>query len=241
MPGHVHIGTSGWYYKHWQGPFYPPRLAARDWLRFYAQHLHCVEINNTFYRLPAPAMVTGWYQQTPAHFLFAVKAWRLITHRKRLMHCALALQTFLTHVQALGDKLGPILFQLPPNFRCYPQRLQDFLALLPKDRRYTFEFRHPDWHHQSVYDLLASHNAAFCIFELDGFLSPSICTADFVYIRLHGPDGPYRGKYDARTLQEWAEHLRHWQNQGKDVYVFFDNDEAGFAMQNALQFQSVSL
>lgn len=239
MPTHLHIGTSGWHYKHWRGPFYPPGLPTKEWLSCYAERLHCVEINNSFYRLPAPATFTGWYNRTPANFLFAVKAWRLITHRKRLMDCAAAVQTFLTNVLALGEKLGPILFQLPPSFHCHPQRLADFLPLLPQDRRYTFEFRDPSWHNQSLYDLLAEYNAAFCIFDLGGFLSPLTCTADFVYIRLHGPGRPYHGKYDARALHGWAEKLCHWQALGKEVYLFFDNDEAGFAVQNALHIQQL--
>lgn len=237
MQAHIHIGTSGWHYKHWRGPFYPPRLPTKNWLSFYAERLHCVEINHSFYRLPTPATCTGWYNQTPGNFLFAVKAWRLITHIKRLLDCAEAVQTFLPPVQTLGEKLGPILCQLPPRLPCNPQRLADFLRLLPQDQRYTFEFRDPHWHNQTVYDLLAAHNAAFCMFELAGFRSPEICTADFVYIRLHGPDGPYRGCYDAPALHGWAEKLRHWQAQGKEVYLFFDNDEAGFAVQNALDLQ----
>jgi uncharacterized protein YecE (DUF72 family) len=239
MQQHFHIGTSGWHYKHWRGPFYPPGLPTRAWLGFYAERLPCVEINNSFYRLPVPATLAGWDQQTPAGFLFAVKAWRQITHRKRLLDCADAVQTFLSHIQILGEKLGPVLFQLPPRFRCNPQRLADFLRLLPRNRRFTFEFRDPSWHNQAVYDLLSAHNAAWCIFELAGFLSPLTCTADFVYIRLHGPDGPYCGNYDAQTLHGWAERLRRWYDQGKESYLFFDNDEAGFAVHNALDLQQL--
>jgi uncharacterized protein YecE (DUF72 family) len=235
----IHIGTSGWHYKHWRGLFYPPKLASKDWLRFYAERLRCVEINSSFYRLPPSMTFAGWSNQTPTTFLFAVKAWRLITHRKRLADCAAAVQSLLTNVQALGEKLGPILFQFPPSFRYNLQRLEDFLPLLPREHRYAFEFRDPSWHNQTVYALLTEHNAAFCIFELDGFLSPSVCTADHVYIRLHGPNGPYRGKYDAGTLQGWAEKLRHWQALGKEVYLFFDNDEAGYAVHNALYVQQL--
>ena len=237
MQKSIYIGTSGWHYKHWRGPFYPPTLATKAWLGYYAEHLHCVEINNSFYRLPLPTTLTGWYHQTPPGFLFAVKAWRQITHRKRLLACTDPVQTFLPRIQTLGEKCGPMLFQLPPNFRCSPERLADFLALLPREQRFAFEFRDPSWHNHTVYELLAEHNTAFCIFELAGFLSPFTCTADFVYIRLHGPNGPYRGTYDARTLHGWAERLRQWRGQGKDVYLFFDNDEAGFAVQNALDLQ----
>jgi uncharacterized protein YecE (DUF72 family) len=135
----IHIGTSGWHYQHWRGPFYPPKLATRAWLGYYAEQLHCVEINNSFYRLPLPTTLTGWYHQTPPGFLFAVKAWRQLTHRKRLLECADPVQTFLIHVRALSEKCGPILFQLPPSLRCAPERLADFLALLPREQRFTFE------------------------------------------------------------------------------------------------------
>lgn len=239
MPGQVYIGISGWYYQHWRGPFYPPKLPSRAWLPFYAERLCCVEVNNTFYRLPAATTFTHWHRQTPEHFFFAVKVWRLITHWKRLVDCADAVQTFLTRVDLLGEKVGALLFQFPPDFQCHLQRLSDFLSLLPKHRRYTFELRHPSWHHQAIYDLLSDHNAAFCVFELDGFLSPLMSTADFVYIRLHGPGAPYCGQYDVHTLQTWVEQLRHWRDQNQDVYLFFDNDEAGFAVQNALQLQQL--
>jgi len=234
MKGKIHIGTSGWHYPHWKKLFYPNDLGKDEWLGFYAEKLQCVEINNTFYKLPGPDTFTNWFKQTPADFTFAVKAWRVITHRKKLKDCAAAVDTFIEHVAVLGDKLGPVLLQLPPRWHCNAARLNEFLHLLPKPFRYTFEFRDPSWHNDEVYSLLIEHNAAFCVFELGDIHSPHISTADFMYIRLHGPKGPYAGSYSVRRLRNWAEKISGWQAQGKDVFVFFDNDEAAYAAKNAL-------
>lgn len=234
MKGKIHIGTSGWHYPHWKKLFYPDDIGKDEWLHYYAGKLRCVEINNTFYKLPVVETLRSWSAHTPSGFIFAVKAWRVITHRKKLKGCRDAVDTFFELAATLKDKLGPVLFQLPPHWHCNTQRLREFLGLLPEDYRYTFEFRDPDWHNDEIYSLLTEHNAAFCIFELGDVRSPEVCTADFIYIRLHGPQGPYAGSYSARTLRRWAEKLTGWQAQGKDVYIFFDNDEAAYAVKNAL-------
>jgi len=234
MKGKIHIGTSGWHYPHWKKLFYPDDVSKGKWLGYYAGKLHCVEVNNTFYKLPDPATLTNWSAQTPAHFIFAIKAWRVITHRKKLRDCGEAVDTFLELVTLLGDKLGPVLFQLPPHWHCNSQRLNEFLKLLPRQFRYTFEFRDPSWHTDEIYSLLMEHDAAFCMFELGDMQSPIISTADFIYIRLHGPKGPYTGNYSVRRLRKWADKISGWQAQGKDVFIFFDNDEAAYAVKNAI-------
>lgn len=227
------IGTSGWHYAHWRGTFYPPDLNTKEWLPYYARRLNCAEINNTFYHLPQPATIDQWLEHTPRGFTFAVKAWRVITHRKKLKDCEDALNKFLRSIEPLKPKLGPILFQLPPRWHCNGERLAAFLEMLPKGQRFTFEFRDHSWHCPKVYDLLAQHNAAFCTYDLDGFLSPLEITADFAYIRLHGPGGAYQGSYHGNTLHGWRRRINGMRDGGRDVYVFFDNDEAGYAAQNA--------
>lgn len=239
-PAQIHIGTSGWHYPHWRGVFYPTDLPANRWLGFYAAQLRSTEINNSFYRLPSPDAVAQWVKDTPPDFTFAVKAWRVITHRKKLKDCAQVLGTFLDTVEPLGTKLGPILFQLPPRWHCNPQRLADFVALLPRGRRYTFEFRDHSWHCREVYDLLRAHSLAFCIYELDGFRSPSVITGNFVYVRLHGPGSAYSGNYHPNTLRSWSRRAREMRQQGRDVYLFFDNDQAGYAVHNALTLQRLA-
>lgn len=230
----VHIGTSGWHYDHWRRVFYPRDLAADRWLAYYAGRLHSTEVNNTFYRLPQTAVLSRWVADTPRDFVFAVKAWRVITHRKKLKDCADALKTFLDALKPLRARPGPILFQLPPHWHCNPQRLADFIALLPGDRRFAFEFRDRSWHCRDVYDVLRAHNAAFCIYDLDGFVTPLEVTAAFVYIRLHGPGGAYQGRYHGNSLRAWRRRIDAMARGGRDVYVYFDNDQAGYAVQNAL-------
>ncbi len=234
MKGKIHIGTSGWHYPHWKKLFYPEDVPKKDWLHFYADRLDCVEINNTFYKLPGADTFSNWSEQTPDGFIFAVKASRTITHRKKLSNCQDAIDTFFEVVDGLGNKLGPVLFQLPPRWHCNTRRLNEFLTLLPEHHRYTFEFRDPSWHNEETYSVLRYFNAAFCTFELGDMNTPQVCTADFNYIRLHGPEGPYTGNYSSRRLRRWAEKLSGWQAQGQDVYLFFDNDESAYAVKNAL-------
>ena len=237
--GQIYIGTSGWSYDHWKGPFYPAGLPGSHMLEHYALHFKSVEINNSFYHLPQQQTLEQWRETVPVGFVFSAKASRYITHMKKLNCPEASTKKFFEHITALEDKLGPILFQLPPHWHCNPQRLEQFLSTLSREFRYTFEFRDQSWINEQTYDLLMRFDAAFCIYDLDGYLSPKEVTTDFVYVRLHGPAGPYQGNYDEQALNGWAGAISAWSRQGLSVYCYFDNDEAGYAAQNALQLQSI--
>lgn len=232
--GKIHIGTSGWHYAHWVGPFYPPGTRPADFLGLYAGRFGTVEINNAFYRLPEPATFARWRDATPRGFLFACKASRFITHMKKLRDPARSTARFFAAAAVLGDKLGPILFQLPPRWHADADRLAQFLEALPQGFRFAFEFRDRSWFAPGIRKLLAAHGAAQCIYDLDRRRSPVAVTADFVYLRLHGPDGPYRGTYDGRTLFGWTRRILAWRSAGLDVFCYFDNDENGYAAADAL-------
>jgi len=235
-----YIGTSGWHYKHWKGPFYPKDFPEKEFLPFYSNYFNSVEINNSFYKLPDKNTLKRWRQTVRDDFIFAVKASRYITHMKNLKEPQKSLSNFLSTISNLKDKLGPILFQLPPNWHVNPKRLEAFLAALPDGQCYAFEFRDKTWFNQDVYNLLSEYNAAFCIYDLKGKRSPETITADFVYIRLHGPsDVAYQGSYSKWQLNRWVKKFRAWMNEGKDVYCFFDNDQRGFAAKNALTLQHI--
>ena len=230
----IYVGTSGWHYAYWKGNFYPPKMQQRDFLNYYLNFFRTVEINNSFYRLPSPETFTAWKNAVPDDFTFAVKASRFITHMKKLKDPVQSLERFLNAVVFLEDKLGPVLFQLPPAWKLNFERLKSFVEALPPYYRYTFEFRHPDWYNEQVYDLLRKHNMAFCNYELALHLSPMQVTADFVYVRLHGPgEGKYQGSYSDDTLHWWAKQAQEWKAMGKDVYIYFDNDQLGYAAFNA--------
>jgi len=238
----IRVGTSGWHYLHWLGPFYPEDIDSREMLSFYCQRLRTVEINSSFYHLPSQNTFRSWKEGTPADFLFAVKASRYITHMKKLKDPAPAVEKFLHHAQELGSKLGPILFQLPPYWRRDAARLADFLRELPKEHRYAFEFRDSSWFHREVYTLLEQHSAAFCIFDLAGRQSPALLTADFVYLRLHGPsEYKYAGRYSRAQLRAWLRRATDWVEHGaQQVFIYFDNDQAGYAALNALELQEMA-
>ena len=231
----IHIGTSGWHYNHWRGPFYPAKYPASQMLEFYFQSFDTVEINNSFYRLPKPETFACWRESTPRNFLFSVKASRFITHNKKLKDPQNALENFLPRAEVLGGKLGPILFQLPPSWRVNLERLEEFLSVLPKSNRYAFEFREPSWLSEDVYRILRSYNAAFCIYELARFHTPFVLTADWTYVRLHGPtEWKYAGSYSDEQIAQWSERLRDWSRDLKAAFVYFDNDQAAYAAHNAL-------
>lgn len=228
-PPVIRIGTSGWHYKHWVGPFYPVGLRPTGFLAHYARHFATAEINSTFYHLPKVETLAAWRETTPEDFVFACKASRYITHMKKLREPRESSERFFAAIEALGRKLGPILFQLPPRWRVNPERLAAYLEALPSGHRVAFEFRDPSWLVPAVYEHLARRNAALCIYDLAGSLSPLEVTADFVYLRLHGPACAYQGHYDDKALAAWAERLLIWRRQGLDAYCYFDNDEKGYA------------
>ena len=231
--GEIHIGTSGWKYKHWNNTFYPTEVKGDAQLAYYATLFNTVELNNSFYRQPSISNFLHWKEAVPKDFSYAVKANRFFTHMKKLKVEANDVNDFIDKVNHLGEKLGPILFQLPPSWKINLDRLAYFLNLLPKGYRYVFEFRNATWYNKEINELLAAKNVAFCIYELDGHLSPLTITADFVYIRLHGPGAKYQGSYQDKDLETWVTFIRQQANAGKDVFVYFDNDQAGYAAFNA--------
>jgi uncharacterized protein YecE (DUF72 family) len=239
--GKVHIGTSGWHYAHWRGPFYPNDLPPDKMLSWYAERFDTVEINNSFYRLPTTAALAAWYKDTPPGFCFVVKASRYITHNRKLKDPEDTVKKFMTQVRKLKDKLGPILFQLPPSWQVNVQRLNELLLKLPSKHHYAFEFRNPTWNTPPVYEVLRRHNAALCLFELAGFQSSPKLTANFAYVRLHGPGNAYQGDYSRSRLRTWAKRIKAWQQELEHIFIYFDNDQAGFAPKNALQLRRMAL
>jgi uncharacterized protein YecE (DUF72 family) len=234
MSRKIHVGTSGWNYKHWLARFYPEDLKSGNQLGYYASFFDTVEINNSFYALPTPERFVKWSLATPKDFLFAVKASRYITHMKKLKGGGAIAESFFSSVAMLKHKVGPILFQLPPGFNVDYQRLELFLKEIPRRFRYVFEFRSQSWYDEKVLALLRKFNCAFCIYELAGHQSPKEVTTDFVYLRLHGPEGKYAGNYSPAALEHWADECRTWLARGKDVFVYFDNDQNAFAVHNAM-------
>lgn len=231
--GKIHIGTSGWHYKHWKGTFYASDTKEKDQFSEYIKSFLTVELNNSFYMLPPPKTFENWRKASPANFVFSVKASRFFTHMKKLVVDKESIKRFFHSVDRLEEKLGPILFQLPPKWQVNPGRLAEFIAALPKGYRYTFEFREHSWYNEEVYNILRANNCAFCIYELEYHLSPVMVTADFVYTRLHGPGKKYQGSYSDKTLKEWAARCKAWREKGLDVFIYFDNDQNGYAAFNA--------
>jgi len=230
----IRIGTSGWHYPHWRGVFYPEKLPTSRWLDYYARHFDTVELNSTFYRLPLETGLDTWRESTTKDFRFAAKGSRFLTHMKKLKDPVPGIAKFFERVDRLERKLGPIVFQLPPFWEVNLERLEGFLEALPPRHKYAFELRNPTWHTPEVYRILRRHNAAFCIFEIAGFQSALELTANWTYVRLHGPGGAYEGSYPDATLHQWADRIRAWQHDLRAVHIYFDNDQSGYAVQNAL-------
>jgi len=235
------IGTSGWHYASWKGPFYPPGLRLKDRLTFYATQFRTAELNGVFYRTPSIETVKAWREQTPEGFVFAWKASKFITHWKRLSdHAQNSLDLLEERVSLLGDKAGPILFQLPPQFGINYERLASFIRMLRTNRQYAFEFRHPSWYVPRVLGLLSDKNIALCLSDHADAPSPWRPTADFVYIRGHGPDGQYKGRYSQATLQAWSQKIKNWRARGRDVFAYFDNDQKSAAPLDAERLMALS-
>ncbi|MBI4186422.1 MAG: DUF72 domain-containing protein [Chloroflexi bacterium] len=234
MSPKYYVGTSGWHYDHWRGRFYPESLAKAKWLEFYATHLGTVELNNSFYRLPSEAAFAAWRDSSPDDFTFAIKVSRFITHIKRLRNVEKPVDNFIARASILGDKLGPLLYQLPPNMSRSDEALESFLSSLPPRMEHAFEFRHQSWLEQGVFDILRKYNAGLCVFDMPGVSCPLLATADFAYIRFHGSTGLYSSCYPDQELAEWAERLVAVATSLKAVYIYFNNDAEAFAVRNAL-------
>ncbi len=229
-----YIGTSGWHYEHWRGRFYPEKLPKAKWLEFYAGHFATVELNNSFYRLPSEAAFAAWRDSTPANFTFAVKVSRFITHIKRLKDTGEAVDKFITRAKILGDKLGPLLYQLPPNMHRNDERLELFLSALPRGLKHVIEFRHQSWLEEGVFQILHKYNTGFCVFDMPSVSCPLVATADFVYIRFHGSTGLYSSCYSDEELADWAKRLVNLARDLKAIYIYFNNDAEAFAVRNAV-------
>ena len=225
MTGKCFIGTSGWSYDHWAGVFYPPDLKTADRLNFYINHFNSVEINNTFYHLPTPSAFKSWKKIVPKNFIYALKGSRFLTHMKKLKDPKEPLELFLERARLLKDNLGPVLFQLPPHWRCNTERLKEFVKLLPSNMRFAFEFREQSWFNKEIYDILKENNIALCIYHMPEFESPIEVTAKFVYIRFHGTDFLYGGRYSKKELLKWSDLINGFIKEGKDVYVYFNVQE----------------
>jgi uncharacterized protein YecE (DUF72 family) len=218
---HLFAGTSGFAYPQWKPQFYPKDVPQKKFLEYYASRLNSVEINYTFRRLPAPATLENWAASTPPGFVFALKANQRITHIRRLKDAEEPTATFLKAIDPLrtARRLGPVLFQLPPQFQSAPEVLAKFLALLPGDLRFAFEFRHPSWLKGEVYQLLGEHNACLCLAESEKLEVPQVITADFVYFRLRKPD------YTPADIAEIEAKCQSLLASGKDLFVFFKHEE----------------
>ncbi|MFP4485603.1 MAG: DUF72 domain-containing protein [Campylobacterales bacterium] len=234
----IRIGTSGWHFEHWAGEFYPEGLKKEERLGYYKKHFDTVEINNTFYQLPSQKSVEEWREEVGSEFLFCPKASRYTTHMKKLKDPKKSSEKFFKAIEPLGENLGPVLFQLPPKWDVNPKRLKEFLEVLPEEYRYVFEFRDERWLVDEVYEILNKHNAAFCIYDLERFTSPLSVTANFSYIRLHGPSNKaYSGEYGDEGINEWKKRVDELSQQVDGLFVFFDNDQKSFAPKDAMLLQ----
>jgi uncharacterized protein YecE (DUF72 family) len=229
----VRVGTSGWHYDDWKGRFYPQDIPKARWFEHYARHFDTVEINNTFYQLPKQKTFEKWYEQAPAGFLYTVKANRYITHIKRLKDADEALNRFLQAAGILRERLGPILYQLPPSMHKDPERLRAFLKLLARRQIAVFEFRHESWYADETYELLSEFGAGFCVHDMPGMNVPRVITGKIIYLRFHGTTGRYRGNYPPVALEKWARWVEQNITGIRAVFAYFNNDYNAYAVNNA--------
>jgi uncharacterized protein YecE (DUF72 family) len=228
--GELRVGTSGYQYRHWKGDFYPRKLPIRSWFDHYAKRFDTVEINNTFYNLPEAERFDAWREAAPPGFRFTLKYSRYGTHLKHLRDPEKPLARFLERAERLGERLGPILVQLPPHWGADPGRLDGFLSVAPRRQRFAVELRDPDWLRNEVFEVLRQRRAALVIHDMIED-HPVELTADWTYLRFHGRQ--YGGSYSPQALSGQARRIRRWLGQGLDVYAYFNNDKGGHAPRNA--------
>lgn len=228
------IGTSGWHYDHWRERFYPGDLPKSKWLDYYARSFSTVELNNSFYHLPSEKAFAGWRDSSPDGFLFSVKVSRFITHMKKLRNVEEPVENFLSRARILENKLGPLLYQLPPNLHRRDELLESFMKGLPPGLTHVFEFRHESWLCKEVFDFMRRYNAGLCIFDMPDFEVPLEVTADFAYVRFHGSSAMYGSCYSDDELDQWAKRIAGLSRDLKAAYIYFNNDAEAFAVKNAL-------
>ena len=234
-----YIGTSGYHYTDWKGLFYPESLLPSKWLDHYTKVFNTVEINSSFYHMPAEKVISRWKQCTPPGFVFTIKASRFLMHIRRLSQPGDILMNFIQRLSNLGSKLHIFLYQLPPNLKRDDYVLEQFLAHLPSQYKHVFEFRNESWMSKSIYMLLDKFRAGFCIYNMPGYTTPIIQTADFLYVRLHGSQSLYSSSYSNTELQHWAALISSKARYTNTIYVYFNNDTSAYAVQNALKLRSL--
>ena len=240
MGGRVRIGTSGWVYRHWRGTFYPADLPSTRWLEFYSSRFDTVELNNPFYRQPSREQFARWRASVPADFAYAVKLNRFITHIKRLDVDATSVARSYDTVAGLGTKLAAMLVQLPPRFGFDRDAFDGFFAAVSRRRRrHALEPRDASWLTDAALDALRSRDVALCIIDTPRWPTRLAVTADFVYLRFHGPRGLYSSPYDHGLLGEWAARIREWRDAGLDVLAYFNNDARGYAPRDATRLREL--
>ncbi|MCH8615160.1 DUF72 domain-containing protein [Sphingomonas sp. SM33] len=235
----IHVGCSGWVYKHWRGLLYPEGLPQKRWFERYAEDFDTVEINASFYRVPLASTFEGWREKAPAGFRYAVKVNRFITHMKKLLGCEDALQQFIDLARPLGPALGPLLYQLPPSLHKDLPRLEAFLNLLPTDLEHVFEFRHKSWYEEDVRALLDRYGVGFVAHDLKGLVSPRWASGRTAYVRFHGAGGKYWGRYSDEALLEWSDWILDQSSRGRSVWCYFNNDIHGHAIEDARTLKSM--
>ena len=238
-PGALFIGTSGFYYSQWIGKFYPNNIPKTEWLTFYARKFSSLEINSSFYRLPKEKTLKAWYEKTPSYFKFSLKASKYITHTKKLRNVKEDVESFVKLSSLLKEKLGVLLFQLPGSLRYNPLLLENFLSVLPKNYKYSIEFRDLSWFRKETYNILKKYKVSLC-----NISSPKIdnifeVTTPFIYIRFHGIKRWYNYNYRQEDLVNWVKFVKNELLKGKDVYVYFNNDASGYAIENAMYFKKL--
>jgi uncharacterized protein YecE (DUF72 family) len=241
LEGELRVGCSGWSYKDWRGIVYPSDIPQRLWFEHYRSLFDTVELNSTFYRLPTAEAVEKWAAAAPPGFVYAVKMGAFGSHRMKLRDAASWLPNHLDRVERLGDRLGPNLVQLPPRWKRNVERLDEFLTVAPATMRWAVELREASWVHDDVFEVLRRHGAALCIHDLLPD-HPFELTADWTYVRFHGPDAldrPYHGSYGEARLRAWADRLTPVLERGCDVYAYFNNDWFGHAVTDAIAMRSL--
>jgi uncharacterized protein YecE (DUF72 family) len=237
--GDIRIGCSGWVYKHWRDILYPAGLPQTRWFARYADEFDTVEINNSFYRLPSAETFEKWRDQAPPGFCYTVKANRFLTQAKKLKDCEEPLERMMGAVRHLGDRLGPMLYQLPPSLKINLDRLRGFLEIVPKDVVNVFEFREKSWYVPDTYELLDRYGASFCVHDMQGSTSERVAVGPVAYVRFHGGVGKYWGRYSDERLIGWADWLTDQARQGRDCWCYFNNDIHGHAIHDARTLKSM--